>query len=181
MDNQENNQTNLNQGGISSAPPAADQGVSQMPDNHPMGVPVDPPVQAQGTQTVSQPPPADPPTDSPLPPPPLSNQVEQGTSDPKHKSDNKLFIFIIGAVLVLIIFIVIIFITASGNNQQNNQPVPTPQAQAVTPTPEEQGMASEQPITSQQDVNNALNELDQINPDTVGSDLDKNDQDAATF
>ncbi|MBI2031920.1 MAG: hypothetical protein HYT08_04880 [Candidatus Levybacteria bacterium] len=177
MDNQENNLNNT----PGAAQPVNDQGESQTSENHPMGVPVGnsepigeaPPVTAQA--------PADPPSVNPSDPPAVSpNQVDQGSNDQAPVRDNKLLLLIIGAVAVLIIFILIIMISGS-SNKTNNQPVPTPQAQVVSPTPEDQGIVSEQPISSQQDVENALKEVDKTDPDAVGADLSQNDQDAASF
>ena len=160
MDNQENNQINTQ----TSAPAGTGQGASQTAGNSPVGVP-----------TASAP---------PVGPPPAgnldqaSNEKLDGSLPPK--KNNKLVFLIIGGVLALIVILLLIVFSGTLNKSAN--PVPTPQAQQIiTPTPGDQGAASQTPITNQQDVANALGELDKANPDTVGADLNQNDQDASTF
>lgn len=153
MDNQDNNQINNTQPSI---PTGADQGVNQTPESPPIGVPTaDVPVGSTPTENVNPAPPA--------------------------KRTGKLMFLIIGAVLVLaIILLVMIF---SGALNKSAKPVSIPQVQQIiTPTPGDQDQGvSQTPITNQQDVTNALGELDKANPDTVGADLGQNTADASSF
>ena len=162
MDNQENNQINNTQ---TSAPIGTDQGANQVPGNRPIGVP------------AASMPPADPPAGN------LGKTSEKKSDgSPPAKKDNKLMFLIIGAVLLVVLTLILIVFSKT-LNKSNKPVVPTPQAQQIiTPTPSDQeGMASQTPITNQQDVVNTLGELDKANPDTVGTDLGQNDQDASSF
>jgi len=177
MENQENNQTNLGQGGIGTTPSPISNSTEtgQMPSNHPMGIPTDNNSNlTQAASSSAQTPPADPPQVS-------SDQIKETiNSGPKH--DNKLLIFMIGAALVLVILVIIIVITNAGvGNKQTSKAVPTPKAQIATPTPEQQEFSSVGEISSQKDVENTLEELDKTDPEEAGADLSQNDQDALAF
>ena len=111
-----------------------------------------------------------------------NNQINAQTSTPTGadqgaKKTDKLMFLIVGAVLILVL-ILLAMIFSGALNKSNRPAVPTPQAQQIiTPTPSDQGG----PITNQQDVANALQQMDNANPDAVGADLDLNSADASSF
>ena len=98
------------------------------------------------------------------------------------KSDNKLLLYLGGAAMVLVLILAAVFISGFlGNSNKKEDIVQQPQPTTAPARLQEEQGVSQRPITSQQDVTNALQQVDNSNPDTIGADLNKNTEDASSF
>lgn len=88
-------------------------------------------------------------------------------------TENKLLLYLAGAAIVLVLILAAIFLSGFlGNSNKKENIVQQPQPTTGV---------SQEPITSQQDVANALQQIDSANPDAVGAGLDQNSADASSF
>ncbi len=113
---------------------------------------------------------------------PVADQKEAAVSETPPKTGNKMLLYLAIAVMLIILILGAVFMSGffgNSNNKENivQQPEPT-----VVPTqPQEEEVVPEEPITNQQDAVNALQEVDNSNPDTVGAELEENTTDATSF
>lgn len=111
-----------------------------------------------------------------------NNQPVNNAGSP---TNNRFLLVVLGALLlVVILFVIIISGVFKGSSQQatgTGQQTVLPRV--ITPNAPQQAQQdiSQQPITSQQGTLKALQQIDSTNPDTVGTDLDLNTQDASSF
>ena len=93
------------------------------------------------------------------------------------KTGNKLLLYLAGAAVVLVLILAAVFLFGFlGNSNKKENIVQQPQ-----PTTAPTTGVSQEPITNQQDVINVLQQIENSNPDTVGTGLGQNTADASSF
>ena len=93
------------------------------------------------------------------------------------KTGNKLLLYLAGAAVVLVLILAAVFMSGFiGNSNKKENIVQQPQ-----PTTAPTTGVSQEPITNQQDVTNALQQVENSNPDAVGAGLGQNTIDASSF
>src|SRR3989344_8416232 len=107
---------------------------------------------------------------------PMESQPAVKTEAPP-KNDNKLLLYLAGAAIVLVLILAAVFMSGFiGNSNKKENIVQQPQ-----PTTAPTTGVSQEPITNQQDVINVLQQIENSNPDTVGTGLGQNTADASSF
>ena len=93
------------------------------------------------------------------------------------KTDNKLLLYLAGAAIVLVLILAAVFLSGFLGNSNKKEDI----VQQSQPTTAPTTGVSQEPITNQQDVVNALQQVENANPDAVGAGLDQNTADASSF
>ncbi|OGH15299.1 MAG: hypothetical protein A3H50_00860 [Candidatus Levybacteria bacterium RIFCSPLOWO2_02_FULL_37_10] len=98
------------------------------------------------------------------------------------KTGNKLLLYLAGAAVVLVLILAAVFLFGflGNSNKKENIVQQSQPTTAPAQLQEEQGV-SQEPITNQQDVTNALQQVENSNPDAVGAGLGQNTIDASSF
>lgn len=106
----------------------------------------------------------------------------QPASNTPPKTDNKLLLYLAGATVVLVLILAAVFLSGFLGNSNKKENI-VQQSQPTTAPAQLQGEqgVSQEPITNQQDVINVLQQVENSNPDTVGTGLDQNTTDASSF
>ena len=112
---------------------------------------------------------------------PMESQPAVKTEAPP-KNDNKLLLYLAGAAIVLVLILAAVFLFGflGNSNKKENIVQQSQPTTAPAQLQEEQGV-SQEPITNQQDVTNALQQVENSNPDAVGAGLGQNTIDASSF
>lgn len=108
-----------------------------------------------------------------------NTQPNQPAESQPSKTGNKLLLYLAGAVIIIVLILVVVFLLGSSNKKENIVRYPQPTTAPAQSQKDQE--VSQEPITSQQDVVNVLQEVENSNPDAVGADLSKNTTDAFSF
>lgn len=97
---------------------------------------------------------------------------------PERKSSKKALYLIIILVLVMVALVFVLVLLRTTRGPQEGPVIPTP-----TVVEEPQGFVEEQvgPIQSDEDLNDVQSQVENMNPDEVGNELNQIDQDASVL
>ena len=101
----------------------------------------------------------------------------QSAGNTPPKTDNKLLPYLAGAAIILVLILAAAFLLGFLGNSNKKENI----VQQSQPTTAPTTGVSQEPITSQQDVANALQQIDNANPDAIGTGLSQNSADASSF
>lgn len=118
----------------------------------------------------------------PVPSQPIVSQPVVNNTETPPKNGNKSLLYLAVIVMLIILILGAVFISGFfGNSSKKENIVQQPQPTATPTQTQEEQEVSQEPITSQQDAANALQQVDSSNPDEVGAELDQNTADASSF
>ena len=114
--------------------------------------------------------------------PAVNTEAPVNSAGTPPKTDNKLLLYLAGAAIVLVLILAAVFLPRFlGNSNKKENIVQQSQPTTAPAQLQEEQRVSQEPITNQQDVVNALQQVENANPDAVGAGLDQNTADASSF